>query len=153
VSWRGKPINGANPGVAMVFQSFALLPWLTVRANTEMGLEARGVPLAERRKRALDLIDLIGLDGFEQAYPRELPGGMRQRVGRDGLPKLARILTLEVNDLLPIVDAAEMLGFATVADADIELIPEGRALVGADILTSNGAGTASYPTTLPTTAN
>src|SRR5580698_11092976 len=64
VSYRGVPVNGANPGVAMVFQSFALLPWLTVQANTELGLEARAVPLAERQKRALDMIDLIGLDGF-----------------------------------------------------------------------------------------
>jgi NitT/TauT family transport system ATP-binding protein len=287
ISLHGTPVNGANPGVAMVFQGFALLPWLTVQANTEMGLEARGVPLAERRERALIMIDLIGLDGFEQAYPRELSGGMRQRVGfaralvvqpdallmdepfsaldvltaenlrtelldlwgradfptkailivthnieeavemadrifvlssspgrfkaeihcdlarprnrrspefealvdqiyaimteraalgsgqqttvvepglasptdlplprasvgslaglleilgkrggKDDLPKLAQLLILEVDDLLPIIDAAEMLGFAAVAHADIELTPEGRALVEADILTS-----------------
>jgi NitT/TauT family transport system ATP-binding protein len=287
VSYRGTPINGANPGVAMVFQSFALLPWLTVQANTELGLQARAVPVAERQKRALEMIDLIGLDGFEQAYPKELSGGMRQRVGfaralvvqpdallmdepfsaldvltaenlrtellnlwggkdfptkailivthnieeavlmadrifvlstnpgrfkaeigiglarprnrrapefeamvdriyrimteqptpaaglvaaevepglasptdrplphasvgglaglleilnslggRDDLPHLGRILTFEVDDLLPILDAAEMLGFAKVADADIELTPEGKAFVEADILTS-----------------
>jgi NitT/TauT family transport system ATP-binding protein len=287
VSYRGTPINGANPGVAMVFQSFALLPWLTVQANTELGLQARAVPVAERHKRALEMIDLIGLDGFEQAYPKELSGGMRQRVGfaralvvqpdallmdepfsaldvltaenlrtellnlwggkdfptkailivthnieeavlmadrifvlstnpgrfkaeistglarprnrrapefeamvdriyrimteqpaaaaglvaaevepglasptdrplphasvgglaglleilnslggRDDLPHLGRILTFEVDDLLPILDAAEMLGFAKVADADIELTPEGKAFVEADILTS-----------------
>ena len=287
VSYRGTPINGANPGVAMVFQSFALLPWLTVQANTEVGLQALGVPPAESRKRALAMIDLIGLDGFEQAYPRELSGGMRQRVGfaralvvqpdallmdepfsaldvltaenlrtellnlwggrdfptkailivthnieeavqmadrifvlssspgrfkaeihcelprprdrrapefealvdqiygimteqvtpkagqqttvvepglasptehplphvsvgglaglleilssrggRDDLPELGRRLTFEVDDLLPIVDAAEMLHFAEVADADIELTPEGQAFVDADILAS-----------------
>jgi NitT/TauT family transport system ATP-binding protein len=287
VSYRGTPINGANPGVAMVFQSFALLPWLTVQANTELGLQARAVPVAERHKRALEMIDLIGLDGFEQAYPKELSGGMRQRVGfaralvvqpdallmdepfsaldvltaenlrtellnlwggkdfptkailivthnieeavlmadrifvlstnpgrfkaeistglarprnrrapefeamvdriyrimteqpaaaaglvaaevepglasptdrplphasvgglaglleilnslggRDDLPHLGRILTFEVDDLLPLLDAAEMLGFAKVADADIELTPEGNAFVEADILTS-----------------
>ena len=287
VTYRGQPINGANPGVAMVFQSFALLPWLTVQANTEVGLEAKGVPPAERQDRALKMIDLIGLDGFEQAYPKELSGGMRQRVGfaralvvqpdallmdepfsaldvltavnlrsellnlwggkdfptkailivthnieeavqmadrifvlssnpgrfraeipcalarprdrrspefealvdkiygimteqrgagagvpapvvepglaspsdlplpqasvgglaglleilnnrggRDDLPELGRLLTFEVDDLLPIVDAAEMLGFAKVADADIELTPEGKAWVEADILTS-----------------
>ena len=287
VSYRGTPINGANPGVAMVFQSFALLPWLTVQANTELGLQARAVPVAERQKRALEMIDLIGLDGFEQAYPKELSGGMRQRVGfaralvvqpdallmdepfsaldvltaenlrtellslwggkdfptkailivthnieeavlmadrifvlssnpgrfkaqistgltrprnrrspefeamvdriyrimteqptpeegrpttvvepglasptdtplphasvgglaglleilnslggRDDLPHLGRILTFEVDDLLPILDAAEMLGFAEVADADVELTPEGKAFVEADILTS-----------------
>jgi NitT/TauT family transport system ATP-binding protein len=287
VSYRGTAINGANPGVAMVFQSFALLPWLTVQANTEVGLEAKGVPPAERRDRALKMIDLIGLDGFEQAYPKELSGGMRQRVGfaralvvepdallmdepfsaldvltavnlrsellnlwggkdfptkailivthnieeavqmadrifvlssnpgrfkaeiqctlarprdrrsaefealvdqiygimteqptaavgrsttvvepglaspadlplphvsvgglaglveilnnrggRDDLPELGRLLTFEVDDLLPIVDATEMLGFAKVADADIELTPEGKAWAEADILTS-----------------
>jgi NitT/TauT family transport system ATP-binding protein len=81
VSYRGTPLNGANPGVAMVFQTFALLPWLTVQANVEMGLEAQGVPPDERRRRALAAIDLIGLDGFESAYPKELSGGMRQRVG------------------------------------------------------------------------
>jgi NitT/TauT family transport system ATP-binding protein len=79
VSYRGTPINGANPGVAMVFQSFALLPWLTVQANTELGLQARAVPVAERQKRALEIIDLIGLDGFEQAYPKE--GRDRHRTG------------------------------------------------------------------------
>ncbi len=287
VSYRGTPINGANPGVSMVFQSFALLPWLTVQANTELGLEAQGVPLAERQKRALQMIDLIGLDGFEQAYPKELSGGMRQRVGfaralvvqpdallmdepfsaldvltaanlrtellslwggkdfptkailivthnieeavqmadrifvlasnpgrfraeintglarprdrrsaefeamvdqiygimteqptaeagqqatleepglaspvdfplphvsvgglaglleilnnrggRDDLPQLGRLLTFEVDDLLPIVDAAKMLDFAKVAGAAIELTPEGKAFVEADILTS-----------------
>ena len=287
VTYRGAPINGANPGVAMVFQSFALLPWLTVQANTEVGLEAKGVPAAQRQARALKMIDLIGLDGFEQAYPKELSGGMRQRVGfaralvvepdallmdepfsaldvltavnlrsellnlwggkdfptkailivthnieeavqmadrifvlssnpgrfkaeidctlarprdrrsaefealvdriygimteqrgssggpqapvvepglaspsdlplphasvgglaglleilnnrggRDDLTELGRLLTFEVDDLLPIVDAAEMLCFAKVADADIELTAEGKAWVEADILTS-----------------
>ncbi|MGC9186055.1 MAG: ABC transporter ATP-binding protein, partial [Thiomonas sp.] len=78
---RGQPITGPVPGLAMVFQSFALLPWLTVLQNVELGLEALKVPPAERRARALAAIDLIGLDGFESAYPRELSGGMRQRVG------------------------------------------------------------------------
>jgi ABC-type taurine transport system ATPase subunit len=65
----------------MVFQSFALLPWLTVQQNVELGLEARGVEPAQRARRALGAIDLIGLDGFESAYPKELSGGMLQRVG------------------------------------------------------------------------
>jgi NitT/TauT family transport system ATP-binding protein len=77
----GKPLKGANSNVAMVFQSFALLPWLTVQENVELGLEARGVEREERRQRALKAIDLVGLDGFESAYPKELSGGMRQRVG------------------------------------------------------------------------
>src|SRR5262249_37954615 len=78
---RRRELHGPAEGVAMVFQTFALFPWLTVLQNVEAGLEARGVPAAERRRRALAAIDLIGLDGFESAYPRELSGGMRQRVG------------------------------------------------------------------------
>ncbi|KKW49965.1 nitrate ABC transporter ATP-binding protein [Pantoea ananatis] len=81
VDYLGAPLNGPAKGVAMVFQTFALFPWLTVLQNVEAGLEALGVEKAERRKRALAAIDLIGLDGFENAYPRELSGGMRQRVG------------------------------------------------------------------------
>jgi NitT/TauT family transport system ATP-binding protein len=77
----GKPLTGPNPDVAMVFQSFALLPWLTVIENVEVGLEARGVARMARTRRALKAIDLVGLDGFESAYPRELSGGMKQRVG------------------------------------------------------------------------
>jgi NitT/TauT family transport system ATP-binding protein len=80
LAW-GEAIAGPPNGVAMVFQSFALFPWLTVLQNVELGLEALGVDATERRKRALAAIDLIGLDGFESAYPKELSGGMRQRVG------------------------------------------------------------------------
>jgi NitT/TauT family transport system ATP-binding protein len=75
------PVNGPNPDVAMVFQSYALLPWLTVQRNVEIGLEAVGVEQAERHARALQAIDRVGLDGFENAYPKELSGGMKQRVG------------------------------------------------------------------------
>ena len=85
----GKPLRGASPDVAMVFQSFALLPWLTVIENVELGLEASGVGRVERTKRALKAIDLVGLDGFESAYPKELSGGMKQRVG------FARALVVE----------------------------------------------------------
>ncbi|MEO6985618.1 MAG: nitrate/sulfonate/bicarbonate ABC transporter ATP-binding protein [Paralcaligenes sp.] len=81
VTYRGESLQGPAEGVAMVFQTFALFPWLTVLQNVEAGLEALGVNPQERRKRALAAIDLIGLDGFENAYPRELSGGMRQRVG------------------------------------------------------------------------
>lgn len=77
----GKQLKGANQDVAMVFQSFALLPWLTVQENVELGLEAQGVAREDRRRRALKAIDLVGLDGFESAYPKELSGGMKQRVG------------------------------------------------------------------------
>ena len=78
---RGEPLRGANRNLAMVFQSFALLPWLTVQENVELGLAARHVPLQQRRERAIKAIDLVGLDGFENAYPKELSGGMKQRVG------------------------------------------------------------------------
>lgn len=80
-AYRGRPIAGPLPGVAMVFQSFALFPWLTVQQNVELGLEAQGVKPAERRERAGAMLDLIGLSGFGGALPRELSGGMRQRVG------------------------------------------------------------------------
>jgi len=91
--WHGKPLNLQNeaelPNVAIVFQSFALFPWLTVLENVEAPLEARGVPAVERRKRALRTLDTVGLDGFETAYPKELSGGMKQRVG------FARALVVE----------------------------------------------------------
>lgn len=77
----GKPLRGPNEQVAMVFQSFALLPWLTVQENVELGLEAQGVERKERQASALNAIDIVGLDGFESAYPKELSGGMKQRVG------------------------------------------------------------------------
>src|ERR1700756_1263937 len=89
VLYRGKQVDGINLECALVFQSFALLPWLTVKANVEMGLEPRGIPLEEREKRASVYIDKVGLDGFEEAYPRELSGGMKQRVG------VARALAVE----------------------------------------------------------
>jgi len=78
---RGTPLEGPNPGVAMVFQSFALLPWLTVQENAELGLFARGVSKEECEKEALHALGMVGLEGFEGAYPKELSGGMRQRVG------------------------------------------------------------------------
>jgi NitT/TauT family transport system ATP-binding protein len=81
VTSSGQPLHGPNRDVAMVFQSFALLPWLTVLQNVELGLDARGMPRAQCRERALRVIDVVGLDGFESAYPKELSGGMKQRVG------------------------------------------------------------------------
>ena len=94
VLWRGSPVAGPPDGIAMVFQSFALFPWLTVQENVELGLEARGVSRVEREKRADDALDLIGLGGFASAYPKELSGGMRQRVG------LARALVVYPDLLL-----------------------------------------------------
>lgn len=81
VIYHGKPLLGVNPAAAIVFQSFALFPWLTVQDNVEIALKARGVPQPERTQRAVALLDKVGLDGFETAYPRELSGGMRQKVG------------------------------------------------------------------------
>ena len=81
VYWHGHPVEGEAPNVSIVFQSFALFPWLTVIENVEAPLEARGIAEFERHKRALRIIDAVGLDGFESAYPKELSGGMKQRVG------------------------------------------------------------------------
>jgi len=94
VYYRGKPIAEPVKGMGMVFQNFALLPWLTVLENVELGLEALQVPRDERRARALKAIDIIGLDGFESAFPRELSGGMRQRVG------FARAIVIDPDVLL-----------------------------------------------------
>ena len=94
VLYHGMPLHGSARGIRMVFQSFALFPWLTVQKNVELGLEAQGVPTAERERRSEQVIDLIGLSGFEGALPRELSGGMRQRVG------IARALVMEPEVLL-----------------------------------------------------
>ena len=122
VVYLGKPIEGPAEGIAMVFQTFALFPWLTVLENVEAGLEAQGVAEREMRKRALAAIDLIGLDGFESAYPRELSGGMRQRVG------LARALV--VNPAVLLMDepfsALDVLTAETLRTDLIELWNEGK---------------------------
>lgn len=81
VLYRGVPLRGVNPHATLVFQTFALFPWLTVQQNVEIALKARGLGVEERAARANELLDRVGLDGFESAYPRELSGGMRQKVG------------------------------------------------------------------------
>ena len=122
ITWRGKPVTGPTDGVAMVFQSFALFPWLTVQENVELGLEARGVPKARREELAEGAIDMIGLGGFENAYPKELSGGMRQRVG------LARALVVHPDLLLmdEPFSALDVLTAETLRTDLIDLWVEGK---------------------------
>ena len=122
VIWRGEKLTGPAPGVAMVFQSFALFPWLTVDENVELGLEAQGVGKVERAERAEAAIDLIGLGGYESAYPKELSGGMRQRVG------LARALVVHPDLLLmdEPFSALDVLTAETLRTDLIDLWSEGK---------------------------
>jgi len=122
VIWHGRPLTGPAEGVAMVFQSFALFPWLTVQENVELGLEAQGVARVERERRAEEAIALIGLGGYENAYPKELSGGMRQRVG------LARALVVHPDLLLmdEPFSALDVLTAETLRTDLIELWSEGR---------------------------
>jgi NitT/TauT family transport system ATP-binding protein len=122
ITYLGNPVNAPAPGIAMVFQSFALFPWLTVLENVQLGLEALGLPEPEIRKRAIAAIDLIGLDGYESAYPRELSGGMRQRVG------FARALVVHPNILLmdEPFSALDVLTAETLRTDFLELWGEGK---------------------------
>ena len=133
IMYRGHPVVGPAPGIAMVFQSFALFPWLTVLENVELGLEALGLPEAEIRKRALAGIDLIGLDGYESAYPRELSGGMRQRVG------FARALVVHPNILLmdEPFSALDVLTAETLRTDFLELWGDGRLPIKGVILVTH----------------
>ncbi|BAZ49295.1 ABC transporter-related protein [Nostoc sp. NIES-4103] len=115
VLYHNRPLVGLNPGVAIVFQSFALYPWLTVLENVELGLKAKGEPPDSRRQKALQMIDIIGLDGFENAYPKELSGGMRQRVG------FARALAVEP-ELLCMDEPFSALDVLTAENLRFELL-------------------------------
>jgi NitT/TauT family transport system ATP-binding protein len=122
VAIEGEPVTAPAPQVAMVFQSFALFPWLTVLENVEIGLEAQGIHLDERRQRAIAAIDLIGLAGYESAFPKELSGGMRQRVG------LARALVVHPKVLLmdEPFSALDVLTAETLRTDILDLWCEGR---------------------------
>ena len=122
VTISGEPVTGPAEEVAMVFQSFALFPWLNVLDNVEIGPRANGVPLDETRQRALKAIDIIGLDGFESAYPKEMSGGMRQRVG------FARALVMQPKILLmdEPFSALDVLTAETLRTDLLDLWQEGR---------------------------
>jgi NitT/TauT family transport system ATP-binding protein len=131
--YMGKPIDGPADGISMVFQSFALYPWLTVFENVALGLEAQRMEKPEIRKRSLQAIDLIGLDGFESAYPRELSGGMRQRVG------FARALVVHPNILLmdEPFSALDVLTAETLRTDFLDLWGEGRMPIKGVILVTH----------------
>ncbi|HBK97346.1 MAG TPA: nitrate ABC transporter ATP-binding protein [Microcoleaceae bacterium UBA10368] len=115
VLYHNRPLVGLNPGIAIVFQNFALYPWLTVMENVELGLKAKGELPEPRRQKALRMIDIIGLDGFENAYPKELSGGMRQRVG------FARALAVEP-ELLCMDEPFSALDVLTAENLRFELL-------------------------------
>ncbi|GHO83910.1 ABC transporter ATP-binding protein [Dictyobacter formicarum] len=115
VLFKGVPQHRPNPHLSIVFQTFALFPWLTVLQNVELGLEAQEVPPTQRMRRSLAAIDTIGLDGFEDAYPKELSGGMRQRVG------FARALVVEP-ELLFMDEPFSALDVLTAANLRKELL-------------------------------
>src|ERR1700728_1065839 len=133
LAFRGAPIAGCASGIAMVFQSFALFPWLTVYENVALGLEAQHMEKAAIRKRSLAAIDLIGLDGFESAYPRELSGGMRQRVG------FARALVVHPDILLmdEPFSALDVLTAETLRTDFLDLWAEGKLPIKGVILVTH----------------
>src|ERR1700691_2443459 len=133
LSYLGQPIFGPAAGIAMVFQSFALFPWLSVFENVAIGLEAQRMARPEIRKRTLAAIDLIGLDGFESAYPRELSGGMRQRVG------FARALVVHPNILLmdEPFSSLDVLTAETLRTDFLDLWAEGRMPIKGVILVTH----------------
>jgi NitT/TauT family transport system ATP-binding protein len=122
VLYRDQPLKGVNPHATIVFQTFALFPWLTVQQNVEVALKARGMAERERGPRAVELLDMVGLDGFERAYPRELSGGMRQKVG------FARALAVEPELLCldEAFSALDVLSAETLRGELLELWSSGK---------------------------
>lgn len=140
VLYKNRPIEGPNPHAAMVFQSFALYPWLTVQQNVELGLVAKGAPPDQRRQRAIELIDIIGLNGYEDAFPKELSGGMRQRVG------FARALAVDP-ELLCMDEPFSALDFLTAENLRSELLDlwlESRIPTRAILMVTHGIEEAVY---------
>ncbi|MCY0877171.1 MAG: nitrate/sulfonate/bicarbonate ABC transporter ATP-binding protein [Firmicutes bacterium] len=140
VLYRGQPFSGTNPGVSMVFQSFALFPWLTVLENVELGLRYAPLSRQEKRDKAVAAIDMIGLDGFEGAYPKELSGGMRQRVG------LGRALVMEPDILLmdEPFSALDVLTAENLKRDLLELWQMGQIPTKAIVLVTHGIEEAVY---------
>ncbi|MGQ9614009.1 MAG: ABC transporter ATP-binding protein [Chloroflexus sp.] len=133
VRYRGQTLQGVNPRATIVFQTFALFPWLTVQENVAIALQARGVTYDDAQKRAVELIDLVGLDGFEHAYPRELSGGMRQKVG------IARALAVDP-ELLCLDEpfsALDVLSAETLRGEVLELWTSGSLQIRAVLMVSH----------------
>ncbi len=140
VLYRGQAFSGTNPGVSMVFQSFALFPWLTVLENVELGLQYASITRVEKREKAIAAIDMIGLDGFEGAYPKELSGGMRQRVG------IGRALVMEPDILLmdEPFSALDVLTAENLKRDILELWQMGKIPTKAIVLVTHGIEEAVY---------
>lgn len=133
VHYRGAPLRGVNPHATIVFQSFALFPWLTVEENVAVAMRARGQAVEQARHRAVELIDMVGLDGFEQAYPRELSGGMRQKVG------IARAMAVDP-ELLCLDEpfsALDVLSAETLRGEVLELWTGGQLQIRAVLMVSH----------------
>jgi len=133
VLYRDRPLHGVNPYASIVFQTFALFPWLSVLDNVELALAVKGVEAPVRLTRAVELLDRVGLDGFESAYPRELSGGMRQKVG------FARAMAVEP-ELLCLDEpfsALDVLSAESLRGELLELWTEGKIPTKAILMVSH----------------